>query len=79
MNKLSDNQKRMIVVGVGLVMILFGLMQAIFKFEFVNKYKSFVDDFFFVLMIFAAMLLFSIWRKPKQEQEEPKKIEEDVK
>ena len=76
MNKLTDFQRRMIVVGVGLLMILFGLMQVIFKFEIVNKYKPLIDNFFFILMLFAAILLFSNRRKPTQEQEGTERIEE---
>lgn len=79
MNKLTDAQKRMIVIGIGLLMVLFGLMQVIFKFEIVDKYKPMIDNFFVILLFFAAILLFSNRRKPEQKKEDPKKMEEEAK
>jgi uncharacterized membrane protein YwzB len=71
MNKLTAFQKRMIVVGIGLLIILFGALQATFKFDIFIKYKRVVDDIIFILMVFAAMLLFSN-RKIRPEPEAPK-------
>lgn len=71
MGKLTAFQKRMIVVGIGLLIILFGALQATFKFDIFIKYKRVVDDIIFILMVLAAMLLFSN-RKTRPESEAPK-------
>jgi glucan phosphoethanolaminetransferase (alkaline phosphatase superfamily) len=79
MNKLTDNQKRLIALGVGILMVLLGVVQAIFKPPFLINNRKIVDEGTFILMMVAAMLLFSIKRKPKPVPEEQKKIEEQVK
>lgn len=68
MNKLTDFQRRMIVLGVAILLILFGTVQAIFKFEIFVKYKRIVDDATFILMMLAAVVLFGK-RKPQPEPE----------
>ena len=71
MNKLTDSQKRWIVLGIGLLMVLLGVVQAVFKIDFFTKYRKLIDEGSFILMMIAAVLLFSIKRKPKQESETP--------
>lgn len=71
MNKLTDFQRRMIVLGVALILILFGAVQAIFKFQIFIKYKRIVDDGAFILMMLAAAVLFSK-RKSQPESQGPK-------
>lgn len=78
MNKLTAFQKRMIVLGIGFLIILFGALQATFKFDIFIKYKRIVDDVIFILMVFAAMLLFSN-RKTRPEPEAPKEAVEPEK
>jgi intracellular septation protein A len=78
MNKLTAFQKRMIVVGIGLLIILFGALQATFKLDIFIKYKRVVDDVIFILMVFAAMLLFSN-RKTRSEPEAPNEAVEPEK
>ena len=85
MNKLTDKQKRLIVLGIGLLMILSGVAQGVFKWDFFVKYKRIIDEASFILMMIAAVLLFSK-SKPKPEPEpkapkeagEPQRIEESV-
>ena len=79
MNKLTDTQKRIIVLGVGVLMVLFGMIQVIFKPPFFITYRKMIDEGTFLLMMVAAMLLFSIKRKPASEPEDQNKIEEQVK
>lgn len=79
MNKLTDFQKRMIVLGVGVFIVLIGLVQAIFKPQILITYRKIVDEGTFILMMVAAMLLFSIKRKRQPEPEDQNKIAEQVK
>ena len=65
--KLTRTQKRLIILGIGLLFIVFGALQAIFKFK-VNK--GMTDQISFWLMVGAVMLLFS------KDQPEPAKPEE---
>lgn len=74
MNKLTDFQRRMIVLGVGLLIILFGTIQAIFKFDIFIKHKRIVDDSIFILMMLAAVVLFG--KRRPQPEPEAKKTEE---
>ncbi len=77
MNKLTDAQKRMIVLGIGLAIVILGLIQGITKAEFFTKYKEVINEVTFVAMMIAAVLLFSIKRKQQtEEQAEQSKIEE---
>ncbi len=71
MNRLTDLQKRLIVLGIGLLLILLGAVQAVFKLDIFVKYKRIIDDATFILMVFAAVLFFSK-RKPRQETETEK-------
>lgn len=71
MNRLTDLQKRLIVLGIGLLLILFGAVQGIFKLDIFVKHKRIVDDVTLILMMLAAILLFSK-RKPQPEPESPK-------
>jgi hypothetical protein len=71
MNKLTDKQKRLIVLGIGLLMVLSGVVQGVFKWDFFVKYRRIVDEVSFVLMMIAAVLLFSK-SKPKPEPEPSK-------
>jgi uncharacterized membrane protein YfcA len=86
MNKLTDFQKRMIVVGIGVLMILLGAVQAIWKPALLINNKKVIDEVTFILMLLAAVLLFSK-KKPKPEPEkkegeegqpEPAKLEEQT-
>ncbi|NLW48409.1 MAG: hypothetical protein GXY86_13890 [Firmicutes bacterium] len=70
MNRLTDFQRRMIVLGIGLLIILFGTIQAIFKFDIFIKHKRIVDDVTFILMVFGAVVLYSN-RKSRPEPEAP--------
>lgn len=78
MNKLTDFQRRMIVLGVGLLIILFGTIQAIFKFDIFIKHKRIVDDSIFILMMLAAVVLFGK-RRPQPEPEAPSETMEQGK
>jgi hypothetical protein len=78
MDKLTDFQKRMIVLGVGFFIVLLGLVQAIFKPQILITYKKIIDEGTFILMMLAAMLLFSIKRKRKPEPENQNQITEQV-
>lgn len=69
---LTDFQRRMIVLGIGLVLILFGVAQGLFKFDINFKIA---DQATYILMLVAFMLLFS-GRKKKKTGEEEKKPEE---
>ena len=79
MDKLTDSQKRMFVLGVGLLMVFIGVVQAVFKPPILIKYHKIIDEGTFILMMVAAMLLFSIKRKRKQEPEEQNEIAEQAK
>jgi hypothetical protein len=79
MNKLTDFQKRMFVLGVGLLMVLIGVCQALFKIEFLIKNQKIINEGTTILMLIAAVLIFSIKRKPKQEPTDQSKREEQVK
>ena len=70
MNRLTDFQKRMIVIGIAAFMILLGVAQALIKTDFFTKHKQLIDEVTFVLMLFAAVLLFSK-NKPKPEEPKP--------
>ena len=74
MNKLTDFQKRMFVLGVGVLMVLIGMIQAIFKPPFLITYRKMINEVTFILMMVAAMLLFSIKRKPASEPEDQNKL-----
>lgn len=78
MNRLTDVQKRMIVLGIGLLMVLFGVVQAVFKLDIFIKYRRVIDEVSFVLMMIAAVLLFSK-NKPKPAPEAPKEAGEPAK
>jgi hypothetical protein len=78
MNKLTDVQKRLIVLGIGVLIILAGLVQAIFKLDIFVKYKKVIDEGTFVLMIIAFALLFSK-SKPKPAAEAQNQVTEQVK
>jgi hypothetical protein len=75
MNRLTDVQKRLIVLGIGLLLILFGAVQAVFKLDFFIKHKKIFDEITFVLMLVAAVLLFAK-KKPKPESQEADKAVE---
>jgi hypothetical protein len=75
MNKLTDKQKRLIVLGIGLLIILLGVVQAIFKSDIFVRYKRIFDEATFILMMIAAVLLFSK-SKPKPEPESSKETGE---
>ncbi|HBE80183.1 MAG TPA: hypothetical protein DDW65_20730 [Firmicutes bacterium] len=86
MNKLTDFQRRMIVLGIGALMILLGVVQAIWKPALLINNKKVIDEVTFILMLLAAVLLFSK-KKPKAEPEkkeaeegpsEPAKLEEQT-
>ncbi len=62
--KLERKHKQLIVLGIGLLIMLFGLAQVVFKFEVDRKIT---DEVTFVLMIIAAFLLFS---KPKNTEKD---------
>lgn len=70
MNRLTDFQKRMIVIGIAAFMILLGVAQALIKTDFFTKHKHLIDEVTFVLMLIAAVLLFSK-NKPKPEEPKP--------
>lgn len=54
--RLERKHRQLIVLGLGVIMIIFGLLQAIVKFEIDNKI---IDEVAFVFMIIAAALLFA--------------------
>lgn len=70
MNRLTDFQKRMIVIGIAAFMILLGVAQALIKTDFFTQHKRLIDEVTFVLMLIAAVLLFSK-NKPKPEEPKP--------
>jgi hypothetical protein len=70
MNRLTDFQKRMIVLGIAAFMILLGVAQAFIKTDFFTKHKQLIDEGTFILMLLAAVLLFSK-KKPKPEDSKP--------
>jgi low affinity Fe/Cu permease len=78
MNKLTDFQKRMFVLGVGLLMVLIGVGQALFKIEFLIKNQMIINEGTTILMLIAAVLLFSIKRKPKQEPTDQNKMTDQI-
>lgn len=66
--QLDNFKRRMIVIGIGLVFILFGAAQGIFKFK---MNPEVVNEGSFILMMIAAWLLFSNRRNaanPNQEK-----------
>ncbi len=54
--KLERKHRQLIVLGIGVVIIIFGLLQALLKFKVDQKIT---DEVTFVLMIIAAALLFT--------------------
>lgn len=56
--KLTDLQRRWIVIGIASSFVIFGLVQVTFRFKFFNTHKMQVDQITFWLMIIAAILLF---------------------
>ena len=70
MNRLTDFQKRMIVLGIAAFLILLGVAQALIKTDFFTKHKQLMDEGTFILMLIAAVLLFSK-KKPKPEAQSP--------
>lgn len=70
--KLERKQRQLIVLVIGLVIIVFGLLQIIFKFDINRKI---VDDVTTVLFIGAAALLFTGRKKKDAPEPEIKKIE----
>lgn len=54
--KLKRKHRQLIVLGIGIVIIIFGLIQALFKLEISSKIT---DEVTFVLMVIAAALLFT--------------------
>lgn len=77
MNRLTDFQKRMIVLGIAAFMILLGVAQALIKTDFFTKHKQLIDEGTFILMLIAAVLLFSK-SKPKPEDSKPTDSEKQV-
>lgn len=64
MIKLERKHRQRIVLGIGIIIILFGLLQALFRFEIDRKIT---DQVTFVLMIIAAALLFTKDRKKSED------------
>ncbi len=62
--RLERKHRRLIVLGLGVIMIIFGLLQAIVKFEIDNKI---IDEVAFVFMIIAAALLFARDKKKDED------------
>ncbi len=77
MNRLTDFQKRMIVIGIAAFMILLGVAQALIKTDFFTQHKRLIDEVTFVLMLIAAVLLFSK-NKPKPEEPKPADVEKQT-
>ncbi|MGI6776980.1 MAG: hypothetical protein ACOX7R_02810 [Acetivibrionales bacterium] len=76
--KLTRKQRTIIVLAIAVAFILFGLAQAIWKFEIERKI---VDQVSFVLMIIAAFLIFSGRKRKSQDQDDDtdsQKQEEDT-
>jgi uncharacterized membrane protein len=71
--KLERKQRQLIVLIIGLVIIVFGLLQIIFKF---NINRKIVDDVTTVLFIGAAALLFTGRKKKDAAEPEIKQIDE---
>jgi|AGTN01.2.fsa_nt_gi hypothetical protein len=61
--RLERKHRQRIVLGMGAIILLFGLLQAILKFDIDSKV---IDEVAFILMIIAAALLF-IGDKKKSE------------
>lgn len=78
MNKLTDSQKRIIIVGIAIALIIFGAVQGIFKFKIIDQYKAVIDQVTFVLMLGAAFLFFNIKRGNQKEEEEASKESEPM-
>ena len=66
--KLKRKHRQMIALAIALVIIAFGILQAVFKFDVDRKY---VDQATFVLFVVAIALLFS-GRSKKDEQDNTK-------
>ncbi|MGI6114319.1 MAG: hypothetical protein ACOYEJ_09415 [Mahellales bacterium] len=65
---ISDKARRRIILGIGLALVLFGVVQGVFDLE-VNE--NFSRNFSFILMMAALVLLFGgRKRKPQPEDEE---------
>ncbi|HBF39828.1 MAG TPA: hypothetical protein DDW50_21265 [Firmicutes bacterium] len=77
MNRLTDFQKRMIVLGIAAFMILLGVAQALIKTDFFTKHKQLMDEGTFILMLIAAVLLFSK-KKSKPDTQNPSDNEKQV-
>lgn len=66
--KLTDKQRRLIVLGIGLIIIILGLAQAALK---INIDSKTMNNVTFVLMIVAVALLFSGRKNKKDAEKEP--------
>jgi hypothetical protein len=78
MMKLERKHKNLIIIGIGLIFILFGLLQVVFKFE-VSKNIS--DRVSFILMMIALVVFMSNRnRKSDTEDDDGENIEntEDI-
>jgi hypothetical protein len=71
--KLTDSQRRYIVMGIACLLIISGLIQGIFKIK-VNK--AVTDEISLVLMIIAAGVLFGGRKFGRAKEEEKPAIEE---
>jgi predicted membrane channel-forming protein YqfA (hemolysin III family) len=77
LNRLSDRTKNIIVLILAGILILMGLVQALFKVELPEKVN---DEVSFIIMMMAAFLLFSKkrrYRKDKQEDDDIEDVKKD--
>lgn len=66
--KLQHKHRQLIALAIGILIIVFGILQALLKFEIDRKYT---DQATFVLFVVAAALLFG-GRKKKDDKENTK-------
>lgn len=68
--KLDEKKRRMIVIGIAVILILMGAIEGLFKIKLDRKI---VDEISFVLMMVAAWLLLSGRKFGKSANQDPKK------
>lgn len=76
--KFTDNYKIWIALGIGVAYVVLGVTQALFKNDFFNQYKFYIEKFYYWGFIIAAMLIFSSHKKKAEPAEKAKQPEENT-
>ncbi len=69
MNKFSLNQKRLLIVAVGLLYILTGIGEMYYP-DFFSAHRQLIKNFNFIIGMIAVGLFFNIKKMGKRDQEE---------